>query len=138
MLMALGHFIFKISTLAYSELQRQTSWRHASANRVGVAPAYQSLGRGDDTINLTGTVYKEIGQPESLDTIRSMADAGEAYALVDGESYVYGQWAVTGLSEESSFFTSNGKAKRTGFTIALLRVDSTQQPSSNNKNGKLE
>ena len=134
MLMSLGDFVFEVPTLAYDELQRNTAWRHPSAARVGSAPAHQFLGQGDDTITLTGVVYTEIGNPQSLDTLRSMADAGLAYALVDGDGYVYGQWSINSLSENKSFFDPKGSAKRTGFSISLTHINSGQQSAG--KQGK--
>ena len=35
-------------TVSYEELQRVTNWRHPSNNRVGVMPAYQFVGKGED------------------------------------------------------------------------------------------
>lgn len=59
MMMALGMFVFSLSTAAYQELQRQTEWRHVSNTRIGAAPARQFVGRGDDSITLPGVILPE-------------------------------------------------------------------------------
>jgi len=48
MMMALGPFVFSLSTLAYQQLQRQMAWRHASSERIGARAAWQYLGTGED------------------------------------------------------------------------------------------
>lgn len=123
MMMALGQFVFSLPTLAYQQLQRQRNWRHAGTSRVGARAANQFLGPGDDTINLQGTVLPEFGNRAGLVDIAKMADSGAAWALVDGQGAVYGQWVITDLSEDGTLFDRNGHPKRLAFTIALKRVD---------------
>lgn len=138
MLMSLGQFVFQLADLAYSELQRSTAWRHASNSRVGARPARQFVGQGDDTITLTGTLVPEIaGTLQSLVTLRSMADAGDAYAMVDGAGRIFGAWLIEAMSEGGSAFTSEGIARRTSFTITLQRSDdalvSSAPPGNSNQ-----
>ncbi len=85
MMMALGMFVFSLETLAYQEFQRQTEWRHGSTSRIGINPARQYLGRGDDSITLPGVLLPALaGTQLSLDTLRTMADTGKAWPLVEG------------------------------------------------------
>lgn len=124
MMMAFGQFVFGLPTLAYNELQRQTSWRHPSTSRVGVRPARQYLGPGDDTITLQGLLAPEFcGSTISLDQIREMGAAGSAWPLVDGNGIVHGQFVIESLNETSSIFMPDGKARRIEFQIQLARVD---------------
>lgn len=124
MMMSLGQFVFSLTTLAYQDLQRQTSWRHAANSRVGARPARQFLGPGDDTITLSGMVAMEFTNgAASIDEIRTMADTGKAWPLVDGAGYVYGQWVIEGLTTTNTLFLANGVARRVEFQISLTRVD---------------
>jgi len=124
MMMSLGQFVFSLTTLAYQDLQRQTSWRHAANSRVGARPARQFLGPGDDTITLAGMVAMEFSNgTASLDEIRTMADTGKAWPLVDGAGYVYGQWVIEGLNTTNTLFLANGVPRRVEFQISLTRVD---------------
>lgn len=124
MMMSLGQFVFSLTTLAYQDLQRQTSWRHAANSRVGARPARQFLGPGDDTITLSGMVAMEFTNgAASIDEIRTMADTGKAWPLVDGAGYVYGQWVIEGLTTTNTLFLANGVPRRVEFQISLTRVD---------------
>jgi len=127
MMMALGLFVFSLPTAAYQDFQRQTAWRHPSNNRVGAAPVRQYLGKGDDTITLSGLIVPEIsGQRLSLDTLRLMGDSGKAWPLVEGTGRIYGLWIIESLSETSTLFFADGAPRRIEFSLTLQRVDDSR------------
>lgn len=124
MMMALGMFVFSLETLAYQEFQRQTEWRHGSTNRIGTNPARQYLGRGDDSITLPGVLLPALaGSQLSLDALRTMADTGKAWPLVEGTGKIYGTWIIESLSETRTLFFRDGQARRIEFTLSLKRID---------------
>ncbi len=124
MMMALGMFVFSLETLAYQEFQRQTDWRHGSTSRIGTNPARQYMGRGDDSITLPGVLLPGLaGSQLSLDTLRTMADTGKAWPLVEGTGKIYGTWIIESLSETRTLFFRDGQARRIEFTLALKRID---------------
>lgn len=124
MMMTYGLFVFGLSTAAYQELQRQTSWRHASTSRINARPVHQFLGPGDDTINLTGTLLPMFtGGQQNLDMLRALADGGRAWPLIEGTGTYYGMYAITSLSERKSEFFRDGAAKEIAFDLKLTRID---------------
>lgn len=124
MMMALGLFVFMRSTLPYQEFQRQTDWRHPTNSRVGARPASQFVGVGDDKITLGGVLLPEIaGSRLSLDLLRLMADAGEAWPLIEGTGRIHGLFVVENLSETGTVFFSDGAPRRIEFSLGLRRVD---------------
>ena len=124
MMLALGMFVFSLSTAAYQELQRQTDWRHASNSRIGAAPARQFVGRGEDAITLPGVILPELaGTPLSLDALRLMANTGKAWPVVEGSGRIYGLWVIESLSETKTFFFRDGTPRRIEFTLSLKRID---------------
>lgn len=124
MMLALGMFVFSLSTAAYQELQRQTEWRHASNNRIGAVPARQFLGRGDDSITLPGIILPELaGSGLSLDAIRLMANTGKAWPMVEGSGRIYGLWVIESLSETKTLFFRDGTPRRIEFNLSLKRID---------------
>lgn len=126
MMMCLGSFVFSLSTLAHHELQRQAEWKHPNVSRVGTRDAHQFTGPGDETITLPGWIAPEegfAGSPLSLDVLRYMADAGDAYALVEGSGRIYGAYIITAMSETRTYLNEDGSAKRIEFSISLKRVD---------------
>ncbi|KQW11959.1 MULTISPECIES: phage tail protein [Pseudomonas] len=124
MMLALGMFVFSLSTAAYQALQRQTEWRHASNPRVGAAPARQFVGRGDDTITLPGIILPELaGSALSLDALRLMANTGKAWPMVEGSGRIYGLWIIESLNETKTLFFRDGTPRRIEFTLSLKRID---------------
>jgi phage protein U len=124
MLLALGLFPFSITTLAFDELARRASWRHATTTRIGARDAVQFTGPGEETISLPGTVYTEIADGEvSIDELRRMADTGDAWSLVDGRGHVYGAFVITGIDDRAKAFHPDGTPRQIDFSVDLLRVD---------------
>ncbi|MEW5249564.1 phage tail protein [Microbulbifer sp. 2201CG32-9] len=124
MMMSLGLFAFSLSSAAYRDLQRQTAWRHAGSDRIGARAATQFLGPGNDTITLSGLIAPDLtGDPASLNTLRDMADRGQAWTLVDGNGNVHGAWVIESLQESRSLFFADGSARRIEFKLQLKQVD---------------
>lgn len=123
-MMTLGTFVFSLPTLAYQQLQRQIAWRHATSDRVGARAAAQYLGVGEETLQLEGSVAKELtaGEP-SLNMLRDLAQDGQPLPLVDGRGYVYGAYVIKGISETQRTFFPDGAARELQFQVDLLRVD---------------
>ncbi len=127
-MLCLGLFVFQLDTLSYQELQRRSSWKHASQQLVGARNASQYLGPGDDVITLQGLLVPEfIGEPASLDMLRSMADEGAAWVLVEGTGVIYGAFVITEMNETRTLFHADGSARRIEFTLTLQRVDQDAQ-----------
>jgi len=124
MLMTYGLFVFGLSTAAYDELQRQAQWRQASQSRIGRRPSRQSLGVGDETIRLTGTLMPQLtGGPSNIDDLREMADDGFAWPLIEGTGYNYGAFVIESISDTRSVFFRDGAAQQIAFDIQFARVD---------------
>lgn len=123
-LMNLGMFVFDLPTLTYSQLQRRSTWRHATSDRVGARPAGQFVGPGDDGITLTGMLAPiAFGDPGSLDELRRMADTGEAWPMLDGAGRNYGAFVITALDETQKSILDNGVPRISDFSVTLQRMD---------------
>lgn len=123
-MMVYGLFVFGLKTVPYQLLQRKTTWRHPSNSRVGVAPGYQYVGRGDDIITLTGVLFPSItGGQQSLNRLRAMADQGGAWPLIDGTGDMYGLYILKEITEDKSVFFADGAARKIEFQLSLENVD---------------
>lgn len=122
MMMIFGSFIFSIPTATYQQLQRKTSWRYGSNNRVGDMPAYQFLGRGDDTITIEGSIVPEFGSQLSLTALRTMGDVGKSYALIAGTGKVLGLYKLDDMSETQTYFFKDGAPRKVDFTLTLTQT----------------
>ncbi|AWK40035.1 phage tail protein [Photorhabdus laumondii subsp. laumondii] len=126
MMAALGLFVFMLKTTPYQSMQHQQSWRHAFNSRIGIRPAWQFLGPGNDTMTLSGSLYPEItGGRLSLTVLQVMADSGKAWSFIDGSGTVYGMFVIESIDQTKTEFMSNGSARKIDFTLTLRRVDSS-------------
>jgi hypothetical protein len=126
MILALDQFVFGMENLPWQELQRQTQWKHRGNSRVGARDSRQYLGPGDDMLTITGVLVPEItGNASSLEDLRTMADSGGAYALVDANGLVYGAFIIEAVSEGQTSHNRTS-ARRIDFTVGLTRVDESQ------------
>lgn len=123
MLAALGLFIFDLRTAPITDRNRSTDWRHARPDVVGNRAPSTYIGPGSDVITLSGVIAHDIAGTElSLDVLRKMGDRGEPYILIYGTGQVVGMFEIDSITETSSAFFPNGKARRIEFTITLTRV----------------
>ena len=124
MMLSLGQFLFGMDTLAFQELRRRTSWRHAESARVGARPASQFAGAGADTVSLPGWIGPELcGDPASLDQLRAMGDDGSSYTLAAGTGEILGEYVITDLDQTSSVLFADGTPRKVEFALELKRVD---------------
>ena len=126
-MMSLGMFVFDVVTLPYQSSQRQVSWRHPASSRVGDRPARQFVGPNDETRTLSGVLFPELtGGHGSLSWLEWMADAGEAYPLMNGPGEVLGLWVIESLDTTDKEMLENGQARLIDFSLVLKRVNVEQ------------
>jgi phage protein U len=124
MMAVLGIFPFRLSTAAYQQLQKNTEWRHPANSRVNARPARQFVGKGEETITLSGTLYPELtGGRVSLDMLRFMGDTGKAWPLLEGTGRFHGNFVIETLEETDSIFFGDGAPRKIEFSLKLARVD---------------
>lgn len=129
-LMALGDFVFELSTLVYQQIERSNTWRHPGSEPVGAPPVYQYTGQGAQTLSFSGVIYKEFSNLKALDTLREMADTGQVYVLVSATGKVFGFYVIDDLSETQSYFDANGEPLRVEFTLKLTLAKAPSAASS--------
>lgn len=123
-MMQLGSFQFGISTAAYQEFKRSTEYRWPKQERFGQLPARQFTGPGDDTINLSGTVYPEFnGGITQLDDMRDAASQGQPLMMVSGRGDIMGRWVIERVEESGSIFAEQGVARKQEFSLQLAKFD---------------
>ncbi|KAF1719795.1 phage tail protein [Pseudoxanthomonas wuyuanensis] len=131
MLMALGTFVFSLPQLAYQQLERSLSWRHAASERIGARAAHQYVGPGEETIELSGIVAPEFtGKPASLALLRQLAGEGRPLALVTGTGEVLGAFVITSQRETQTLQFDDGTPRRIEFQLTLLRTDDAQSANT--------
>lgn len=123
-MLTLGLFVFQLQTVPYQSLQRNIDYRWPSNNRIGLRPARQFLGIGEEKMTLSGVLLPEItGGKMSLLTLEKMAEQGKAWPLLEGSGTLYGMYVVNSVSMTHSYFFADGSARRIEFSLTLSRVD---------------
>lgn len=124
MMMTLGLYIFKLSTLPYQSVNRTVDYNWAQNKRIGLRPASQFMGVEQESIELTGQLVPDVtGGQSSLTALQLMADSGRAWPLIEGTGIIYGMFIIESINNVSSQLLSNGRARNIAFTIKLKRVD---------------
>ncbi|HDR2619380.1 TPA: phage tail protein [Enterobacter chuandaensis] len=124
MLMVLGLFVFERRTLPYQTMQFTKDYRWASNERIGKSKAWQYLGEGETSFNLTGVLYPELtGGRLSLKAVELMANEGRAWPLIDGTGIIHGMFIIEKVTHTHSDFYSDGTARKIEFSLSLKRVD---------------
>ena len=124
MMMIYGMMPFVRETLPYSELQQNVSYRWPVTNRVGLRPAAQFIGVGDEKITLTGELRPGItGGVTSVLAFKMLADEGRAWPLISGNGIIYGMYVVESYVATHSELYADGGARKIKFTLNLKRVD---------------
>ncbi|NBR48803.1 phage tail protein [bacterium] len=123
-MLALGSFRFSISTAAYQQLERQSSYKWEEVERFGQAPLMQYCGYDSETISLQGTILPEYkGGLGQMSQMRIQAARGIPLPLVTGTGFFFGLWVIEAINEAQEIFWSNGQPRKIGFQIALKKYD---------------
>lgn len=119
-MMKLGEYAFSLSTAAYQNLQRKTSFRWAAQDRHGQHAALQFLGPGEDTLSLSGEIYPHFrGGTTQVEQMRTQAVQGDPLLLVDGTGRIHGMWIIQDVSEKQPEFFSDGVPRKVEFSLNL-------------------
>lgn len=119
----LGEYTFELTTAAFQTLQRRSAYRWELVNRLGREPAAQFLGKGEETITLTGIIYPHfaggIGQAGKM---RDQAGKGEPLTLIyafERAGQYCGRWCIREISEQRGKFIAEGLPLRIEFDVSL-------------------
>lgn len=122
-LAALGLFVFELATFLPDQIAHDADWQHARSPRVGARDASQFVGPGPETLRLDGAIVPEAaGSFGAIETLRRMADEGDAYEFVDGTGRVWGSYVIVRLSQRRRHLLDNGVPRFIDFTIDLDRA----------------
>jgi hypothetical protein len=119
--MALGAYTFEALGFSFQDIGRDVSTPWA---QLAVASGHDQLqwtGPKQETVTIKGAVFnEEFGGQESLDGIRQSALSGLPMPLVALTGDVFpGTYVVEGISEDRSYYTGSGGARKNAYTIKL-------------------
>lgn len=119
-LMTLGEYVFGVSSAAYDEMRRAAEYRWAAQDRIGRPPARQWIGPGEETVDLSGTIYPVRRRAEEeLDALRAEAAKGEPLRLMLGTGEILGLWVIERIRETGTVFLPDGVPRKVEFSVRL-------------------
>ncbi|MDE1464780.1 phage tail protein [Spartinivicinus poritis] len=122
-MMALGDFMFSVSTVQYQTLKTSQSWRWAKKDRYGRKPAKQFHGPDANTKKLDIAVYPEIKQDFYwFDKLKQLADKGEPLRLVGGSpsgGVDLGLWVIDQIDQDDNYFFEDGTPMEIKGSLAI-------------------
>jgi phage protein U len=123
-MMCLGDFVFELASAPYQSVQRQADWRHPSNERVGLRPARQFVGPGEESVTLAGVLFPGLsGGQMALDRLREMADSGYSFVLIDGNGWLWGCYVIESIEQTGTLFFEDGTPRKIDFSLKLARTD---------------
>jgi phage protein U len=119
-LLALGAYRFSVANGAYQKFDRNSAWRWPAQERIGMAPAKQYLGPGEETISIDGVIYPHYrGGLRQIDQMRAQAGLGQPLPLVTGYGRYLGVYVIESIKETQDVLMSDGAPKKIEFNISL-------------------
>lgn len=119
-LLSLGPVQFLAGNLAHQTIARSVDYRWPAQERLSRAPARQFLGRGEETIELSGyTLTHYTGGAETLTRLRALADQGEPQTLIDASGAVLGLYVLTRVEATGSELDASGRPLMLEFRLSL-------------------
>lgn len=124
MLMALGPFLFTISTQLLDTLTDRESARIEQMERASAMPTPQFLGPGDREIEITALIYKEVlspGGPFVVEAMRLAMRGGQRLPLIARSGHFYGFFLIRDLDLVKTHALPNGTFQKMEVRISLTR-----------------
>jgi len=123
-MMALGSFKFAANTAAYQTLQRVSEYRWQAQQRIARDPSMQFIGKGKETIELSGVIYPAEFKTgvDQVNEMRKVAATGKPLTLISAQGMVgdiHGDWVIKSIEETGTLFISNGAARKIEFRMSL-------------------
>lgn len=119
-LLTLGPVQFLAGALAHQSIARSVEYRWPTQDRLGRAPSLQFMGRGGETIELSGfTLTHYTGGGEVITRLRALAEQGQPQALIDSSGAVLGQYVLTRVETTGSELDASGRPLMLEFRLSL-------------------
>ncbi len=120
-LMALGPHLFLVSKRSFEGLERRKEAALAIMPRVGpmVRPGVQFTGIGEETVSITGTLYKQLGGEIAQEILFQTVGLPIPLPLISRRGFFYGLYAIKSVSHRESEPDGKGGPRKVEYTIDL-------------------
>ena len=113
---------FTTDTSALNKIDHSTSYKWVNVERLDRPHASQFLGKGEDTIVISGEYYPALGgNANAMEAIRSKADEGKPRLLIDGSGKVWGKYTCPDVKDGKEELMDDGKPQKVTFSVTLKK-----------------
>lgn len=120
-ILRLGPVEFSTSTQAYRELRESYEWVWREQQRLQNDLAWQYVGRGRRSRELSGVIYPgQIGSESGLRQLIERANTGSPMLMTAASGDVLGYWALQTLDRTEEQHYQDGSPRRVAFSMQLV------------------
>jgi len=125
MLLQVGLLQFDIAPMNAHEITRDTATDYAKKDVVGRRRIFEHVGEGDETLTVKGKLFPfKTGGLGAVQVLHRLRESGTAQFAIRGDGMVMGWFAITKVSELSTFLNADGVGQQIDVTITMERTDS--------------
>ncbi|UIP93212.1 phage tail protein [Wolbachia endosymbiont of Anopheles demeilloni] len=110
-MLSLGPYGFSLTERGFT---RRNEYCWPALERIGEKPLLQSIGPGEDIIELAGVIYSHF--LEGLGQINNIRNSSKPFLLIDGQGNILGHFVIVKIEETQKYFFPNGEPRRLSFT----------------------
>ncbi|MFP3015447.1 MAG: phage tail protein [Wolbachia sp.] len=117
-MLSLGPYRFSLTERGFT---RRNEYRWPALERIGEKPLLQSIGPGEDVIELAGVIYSHFSG--GLKQINNMRNSSNPFLLIDGQGNILGHFVIVKIEETQKYFFPNGEPRKIEFHLSLKHYD---------------
>ena len=114
-MLSLGPYRFSLTEQGFT---RRNEYRWPALERIGEKPLLQSIGPGEDIVELAGVVYAG-----GLKQINNMRNSSKPFLFIDGQGNILGHFVIVKIEETQKYFFPNGEPRKIEFHLSLKHYD---------------
>lgn len=114
-MLSLGPYRFSLIEQGFT---RRSEYRWPALERIGEKPLLQSIGPGEDIVELAGVIYSG-----GLKQINNMRNSSKPLLLIDGQGNILGHFVIVKIEETQKYFFPNGEPRKIEFHLSLKHCD---------------
>ncbi|WP_264377161.1 MULTISPECIES: phage tail protein [unclassified Wolbachia] len=114
-MLSLGPYRFALTEQGFT---RRSEYRWPALERIGEKPLLQSIGPGEDIVELAGVIYSG-----GMKQINNMRNSSKPLLLIDGQGNILGHFVIVKIEETQKYFFPNGEPRKIEFHLSLKHYD---------------
>lgn len=120
-------FRFALGQAAFDRLHRSKKYNTPTQDRLTRRPAAQAVGKGGETISVSGAIFLAAHGVGHLDDLRAIGDALSPVTLTTGYGETLGRWYISSIEEDQEHFFTDGAPRKQTFTLEFTRYGDDYQ-----------